>query len=117
MPTITATSTPSKSIALEAIAVAFAVNINGATTITMPQASSPDRDYLWLERIGNAPVRLNSGANTVRVTYAGTDAIRAALVDAFVLMPMVILRDFTGPDNTTLTLSYETGNGRLTWQE
>lgn len=98
-------------------AVAFSVAINSAPVITVAQATAPDRDYLWLDRVGAAPIKLNAGANTLRVGSAGSDAGRAALVDAFVLLPMTVTREFAGANGATLTLRYDVQAGRLTWQE
>lgn len=98
-------------------AVAFSVAINSAPAITVAQATSPDRDYLWLDRVGAAPIKLNAGANTLRVAYAGSDGSRAALVDAFVLLPIGLTREFTGTNGAMLTLRYDVRAGTLTWQE
>jgi len=98
-------------------AVAFNVAINSGATITVTESVSPDRDYLWLDRINTEPVRLKQGANVLRVGYAGRDKDRAALVDAFLLSPAVVRREFTGPNGESLKLSYDMRTGALKWEE
>lgn len=98
-------------------AVAFSVVINGDTAFTVPQAISPDRDYLWLDRVNTEPLQLKQGLNTLRVSYSGSDSDRATLVDAFLLLPAVLTREFTGPAGERLTLRYDLMTGTLTWEE
>ncbi|BCX06135.1 MAG: hypothetical protein KatS3mg053_4073 [Candidatus Roseilinea sp.] len=98
-------------------AVAFSVVINNTSVFTVLQAVSPDRDYLWLDRVNSEPLKLKKGQNTLRVSYAGSDPDRAALVDAFLLSPVVVTREFMGPNNERLTLRYDMRAGDLAWDE
>lgn len=98
-------------------AVAFSISISNTTTFTILQALAPDRDYLWLDRVNAEPLRLAAGPNHLRIAYAGSDPNRAALVDAFLLMPSVITREFSGPNNEKLILRYDMSIGTLAWEE
>ena len=60
---------------------------------------------------------LKVGSNVLRVSYAGSDVERAALVDAFMLVPRVLTRLFNGPDGKSLTLHYEMSSGELMWND
>ena len=97
--------------------VAFNVLVNSLSTFTVTQLVSPDRDYLWLDRINTEPLKLKAGPNLLRVGYVGRDPNRVALVDAFLLSPAVVSRAFTGPDGKLLRLSYDMRAGTLTWEE
>ena len=112
---------PTKNSAASALtsadAVAFAVSINGHDAVIVTELVSPDRDYLWLDRVSAEPVRLKAGPNTLRVSYAGRDSDRAALVDAFLLSPAIVTREYTSPDGKSLKLSYDVRAGTLTWEE
>jgi len=114
------TGRPQDNMSVAAMApdsVAFSVSINNSITFTVPQAVSPDRDYLWLDRVNSNPLQLERGSNTLRVSYSGSDPDRAALVDAFLLLPAVLTREFTSPAGERLTLRYDLMTGRLTWEE
>jgi hypothetical protein len=97
-------------------AVALGVALDGGEALVLPQQVSPDRDYLWLDLIGE-PIRLDAGQHTLRLTYAGRDASRSAIVDAFLLAPALVVQRFAGPDGAMLTLSYDMRTAELSWEE
>ncbi len=98
-------------------AVAFSVIVNKSVEFTVAQAISPDRDYLWLDRVNNEPLELKQGINTIQVSYSGRDSKRAALVDAFLLLPKVLTREFVTANGERLTLHYDMVSGALAWEE
>jgi hypothetical protein len=97
--------------------VALGIAIDGAAPIALPQQIAPDRDYLWLDQVGSAPLRLTAGQHTLRLTYAGRDPQRSTIIDAFLLSPAIVTQRFTGPDGGKLTLAYDMLKGTLTWEE
>ena len=98
-------------------AVAFNISINTGSPFTVSESVSPDRDYLWLDRVNAQPISLKAGSHVLRVSYMGSDVERAALVDAFMLVPRVLTRLFNGPDGKSLTLQYEMSSGELIWND
>lgn len=96
--------------------VAFAVALDGGTPAIVPQAVSPDRDYLWLDPVFDGPVTLYRGAHTLRVHYAGRQADREAVVDAFMLLPAVVCKSFQNTAGETLQLCYDVQTAAVTWQ-
>ncbi|HEY0603803.1 MAG TPA: sugar-binding protein [Herpetosiphonaceae bacterium] len=97
--------------------VALGVTLDGGESWTVPQAVSPDRDYLWLDLVTPQPIRLESGAHTLRMSYAGGDPARSTIVDGFLLQPAVATKMLTGPEGQRLTLSYDMRQGALSWDE
>lgn len=88
--------------------VALGIALDGGEPIVLAQQVSPDRDYLWLDQVGSAPLRLTAGQHTLRLTYAGRDPNRSTIIDAFLLSPAVVTQRFVGPDGARLTLRYDT---------
>ena len=100
--------------------VAFSVTIataSGLISATVPQATSPDRDYLWLDRVFDKPVALPSGESTLRVEYAGLDAEREAIVDAFLIVPAVACKTFEQPNGDEFELCHDMLSGETAWRE
>ena len=97
-------------------AVALHWSLDGGGLRKQSQAGSPDRDYLWLERLTSTPVDLAAGPHTLTLDYAGSDANRSAAIDGFWLVPATLTRSFTGPDGK-LVVTYDVDSGRLTLQE
>lgn len=94
---------------------ALGVQLDGGETWTLPQAVSPDRDYLWLDRIAG-PFTLPSGAHTLRLSYAGDDDDGSAIVDGFLLQPAVLEKTLES-DGKRLRLRYVSNTGVLTFEE
>jgi hypothetical protein len=97
-------------------AVALRWKLDGGGFRKQVEAGSPDRDYLWLERLTSNPIDLTAGSHTLTLEYAGADANRSAAIDGFLLMPAKLTRNFTGPDGS-LVLTYDLSSGQLSIQE
>lgn len=99
--------------------VALDVRINDGETITLPESVSPDSDYFWLDLLTPQPVRLNAGENTIRYRYAGESGDNPGLskIDAFYIQPVTARRVFQHPAGRTITLTYHTLTGEITWDE
>lgn len=116
--TATAAAAPSDAAQAPAAAsVALGVQLDGGERWTVPQAVSPDRDYLWLDRVGAQPISLTAGKHTLRLSYAGSDAQRSTVVDGFLLHPTLATKTLAGRDGSTLRLTFDLAKGMLTWQE
>jgi hypothetical protein len=97
--------------------VAFAVVLDGGEPSVVPQAVSPDRDYLWLDPVFDGPVPLSRGRHTLLVTYTGQQPDREAIVDAFMLVPEVACKIFERENGNSLTLCYNMRTAETTWEE
>ncbi len=101
--------------------VAFSITIpltaSEPLSATVPQAVSPDRDYLWLDRVFPEPVALPSGESTLLVEYAGRDAEREAIVDAFLVVPAVACKTFAQANGGNFELCYDMLTAETEWQE
>ena len=97
--------------------VAFSVALDGGESVVVPQALSPDRDYLWLDAIFGEPVRLSKGPRTLLVRYAGRQSDREAVVDAFMLVPAVACKRFASDTGDAVTLCYNMQTAEATWEE
>jgi hypothetical protein len=97
--------------------VAFAVSLDGGKPFTIPQAFSPDRDYLWLDPLFGSPISLGQGTHTLLVTYAGEKIDREAVVDAFMIVPAIACKTFENQNGEFLTLCHDMSTAHTTWQE
>ncbi|MBE2271257.1 MAG: hypothetical protein IAE80_23690 [Anaerolinea sp.] len=100
--------------------VALDVRIDQNDTFTLPESTSPDADYFWLDLVTPQPVRLEAGDHTIRYEYAGdedTGNPGLSKIDAFYLQPVVGRRVYALPDGRQLTLSYNTLTGGSTLEE
>ncbi len=97
--------------------VAFAVSLDGGAEVVIPQGVSPDRDYLWLERLFDEAVPLTAGEHTLTVTFAGRQADRKAVVDAFKITPRLLCKVLANDEGRTLTLCYDALTGDVSWEE
>jgi hypothetical protein len=97
--------------------VAFAVSLDGGPEVIVPQALSPDRDYLWLERLFEEAVPLTPGEHTLTVRFAGLKAEREAIVDAFKITPRLLCKEHADGAGNRLTLCYDALTGDVTWEE
>ena len=97
-------------------AVALRWSLDGDKFRNQPQASAPDREYLWLERLTSIPVDLAAGPHTLTLEYGGTDPTRSAAIDGFLLMPAKLTKNFTGPGGS-LVLTYDINLGQLSIEE
>ena len=96
--------------------VALRWSLDGSTFRNQPQAGSPDRDYLWLERLTSIPVDLAAGPHALTLEYGGTDPTRSAAIDGFLLMPSKLTKTFIGPGGS-LVLTYDIELGQLNLEE
>ena len=113
----TAGSQPGETPQAEAGAVAFGVTLDGSEPTVVSQSTSPDRDYLWLDRVFEGAVSLTAGEHRVELTYAGQQLDAAAEIDALVFVPAVVCRDFEKPAGGVLRLCYDMQTGQGTWQD
>ena len=97
-------------------AVALRWSLDGGSFRSQPQAGSPDRDYLWLERLASLPIDLAAGSHTLTLEYGGADPERSAAIDGFLLMPARLTKNFTGPGGS-LVLTYDINLGQLSIEE
>jgi hypothetical protein len=97
--------------------IALNVQLDGGEQWTLPQAVSPDRDYLWLDLLTPEPVQLTQGTHTLRLTYAGSDPDGATIIDGFLLQPAVAAKTLRGPDGAEVRLSFDMLQGALTIDE
>jgi hypothetical protein len=97
-------------------AVAMRWALDGGSSRKQSQAGTPDRDYLWLERMSSIPLDLAAGAHTLTLEYAGEDPTRSAAIDGFLLTPAKLTKRFTGPHGA-LVLTYDIELGKLSIEE
>jgi hypothetical protein len=97
--------------------VAFAVALDGGPASIVPQALSPDRDYLWLDAVFDGPVALKRGPHTLLVSFAGRQPDREAVVDAFMLVPAVACKRLEDAGGHPLSLCYNMQTATTTWEE
>ena len=97
--------------------VAFSVTVEGHDPASVPQANSPDRDYLWLDPVFDRPLPLNAGPHSLQISYAGKQPDREAVVDAFMLIPAILCKSFQGESLPALTLCYDVQTAEVTWEE
>ena len=97
--------------------VAFAVSLDGAEAITVMQALSPDRDYLWLDPVFAGPVLLSQGPHTLLISYSGLQPDREAVVDAFLIVPELACKRLENNDGRLLTVCHDMQTAVTTWEE
>jgi hypothetical protein len=97
--------------------VAFAVALDDGEPVTLAQAVSPDRDYLWLDAVFDEPVPLTRGVHTLLVSHAGRQPDREAVVDAFLLVPVVACKQFEDDAGRHLALCHDMQSAATTWEE
>ncbi|MEA3334638.1 MAG: sugar-binding protein [Chloroflexota bacterium] len=97
--------------------VAFSVALDGSEPVVVPQAVSPDRDYLWLDPVFGEPQRLDQATYNLVVKFAGRQQDREAIVDAFLIHPSVLCKQFAHSDGREISLCYDTRTGQATWDE
>jgi len=98
-------------------AVALRWDLDGGGARKHPQGGSPDRDYLWLERLSSTPVEMSTGAHKLTLEYAGTDPARAVSLDGFLLVPTQLKKTLQAPDKPGLTLIYDIDSGQFKMEE
>ena len=97
--------------------VAFSVSVDDYDPVTVPQALSPDRDYLWLDSVFDLPLLLKAGLHTLQISYAGQQPDREVVVDAFMIIPTVLCKAFAGENLPGLTLCYDVQTANAIWEE
>ncbi|MGC9398242.1 MAG: sugar-binding protein [Anaerolineae bacterium] len=97
--------------------VAFTVALDDEPEILVPQAVSPDRDYLWLEPLDDGAFFLEAGEHTLTVTFAGKQTDRRAVIDAFEIVPRLLCKTHVDDRGHTLTLCYDALTGATHWEE
>ena len=99
--------------------VALEVRLGSEDEVVIPQTVSPDSDYFWLALVTAAPVHLTPGEVTIRYSYAGEESANpgSSKVDAFYLQPAVAQRVWQTPDGRTISLSYNTVTGEVTFSD
>jgi hypothetical protein len=89
----------------------------GQQSWTLAGPVSPDRDYLWLDRLNEKPLHHAAGTGVLTFESAGSDPQRSAVVDAFVILPVVERRVLAGPPGHTLTVVHSLETGKTTLEE
>ena len=84
-------------------AVALAVELDGETIATLPERTSPDRDYLWLDHLAG-PIELSAGHHEIGLGYAGLDPSGESVVDGLWLIPRPLQRTWQLADGTEVGL-------------
>jgi len=97
--------------------VAFAVSLDGGEAVTVMQAVSPDRDYLWLDPVVAGPLFLSQESHTLLVSYAGRQPNREAIVDAFLIVPAMACKRLENDEGQVLTLCHDMLTAATTWEE
>lgn len=93
-------------------AVALAVELDGQPVATLPERTSPDRDYLWLDRLAG-PIELIAGAHEIGLEYAGLDASGESVVDGLWLIPRPLERTWQLADGSAVHLLLDPLTGSL----
>jgi len=96
--------------------IALAIQLDGQRPVILPELRSPDRDHLWLDRVGTE-VMLARGAHEIRFAYAGTDPMGESVVDAFWLQPVVWRKVWRLADGGLVEMELDTRTGRLTVED
>ncbi len=105
--------------AVTAPQVALEVRFADEAAVVVPESTSPDSDFFWLDRVTTEPVHLTPGTYLIRYRYAGEESANpgTSKVDAFYVQPAVARRVFQLPDGRAFTLTYDTLSGAATWEE
>lgn len=97
-------------------AVAVRIELDGRSLGTVPERVSPDRDYLWVDRVAG-PIDLDAGRHELLISYAGLDPAGESVVDALWLIPRPLERRWTLDDGSTVEVRLDPATGRLEWLE
>jgi hypothetical protein len=96
-------------------AVAVEVELDGRALSTLPERTSPDRDYLWLDHLAG-PVDLPAGAHEIRLAYAGLDPSGESVVDGLWLIPRPLERTWRLADGSEVSILLDPVTGVLHWR-
>lgn len=96
-------------------AVAVAVDIDGQPIATLPERTSPDRDYLWLDHLAG-PIELTAGTHEIGLAYAGLDPTGESVVDGLWLIPRPLQRTWRLADGSEVRLMLDPVTGVLQLQ-
>lgn len=97
--------------------VAVTVQVGEQQPIVLNEAVSPDRDYLWLDRLTGTPLHLEPGTYTVRIAGNGNDPARTSVVDGLWLVPAKQSKLLQWPDGKRLTLTRNWDAAFTEWKE
>jgi hypothetical protein len=97
--------------------VALRWDLDGGGARKHSQGGSPDRDYLWLERLSSTPIEMSAGAHKLSLEYAGTDPARAISLDGFLLVPAQLKKTLQAQGKPDLTLIYDIDSGQFRMEE
>lgn len=105
------------SLDLGTAAIAIQVQLNSLEPIVLPELTSPDRSYLWLDRLLSG-IELEAGDHQLSFAYAGLAPDEEAIVDAFWLYPVAARKVWELPETRKrLILEFDAHIGELSWQE
>ena len=93
------------------------VQIDDQPPLLVPESTSPDYDFLWLDSVTIRPIPLSAGPHTIRYRYAGAAEDGQSKVDAFLLQAVTGQRTYRLPGGALLTVGYDTATGQATWSE
>lgn len=97
-------------------AVAVRVDLDGRPVATVPERVSPDRDYLWLDRLGD-PLDLAAGEHEILISFAGLDTAGESVIDGLWLIPRPIERAWMLDDGSRVRLRFDPASGVLEWTQ
>lgn len=97
--------------------VAVTVQVGDHEPMVLAEAVSPDRDYLWLDRLTGMPLHLEPGTYKVRITGSGKDPKRASVVDGLWLVPAKQTKVLQSPDGRRLELTRNWDAALTDWKE
>jgi hypothetical protein len=90
------------------------VELDGRDVGVVPERVSPDRDYLWLDRIGE-PLELTAGEHEFGLSYAGADVAGESVVDGLWLLPRPLERTWVLDDGSRVGLRFDPATSTLHW--
>jgi hypothetical protein len=98
--------------------VSLQVRVNDFEDVTLPQMTSPDSNYFWLDLVNAEPYELEAGEHTLRYrSVSEGENPTLSKVDAFYLQPVVASKIFELLDGRRFTLTYDTLNGSNLFEE
>jgi hypothetical protein len=94
------------------------VRLDDFEEVTLPQTTSPDSTYFWLDLLNAEPYALESGEHTLRYrSLSEGENPGLSKIDAFYLQPVIARKIFELPDGRSFTLTYDTLDGSSSFEK
>lgn len=94
------------------------VRLDEFENVTLPQTTSPDSNYFWLDLVNTEPYALEAGEHTLRYrSLSEGENPSLSKVDAFYLQPVVAQKVLEHPDGRRFMLTYDTQHGSSSLEE